>query len=137
GDPQEPFLKIIIDETNRLNRVVSQFLSYAKPFQSAHEFVSLQEQLTKTAEAWRRQRSSDFTFEFRTWFPSTMPKVYCQPELISQVVINLLDNALNALVGAAPKKPKDWRAAIDCRLEYTIQQGKVDVRLTVDDNGPG
>ncbi len=137
GDPQEPMLKIIIDETNRLNRVVSQFLNYAKPFQSPHEFARLSEHLTKTLESWRRQRSAEMPFEFRTWIPATTPEIRCQPELISQVVVNLLDNALHALIGAAQQKPKDWRPMINCRLEYANKQGKVDVRLSVEDNGPG
>ena len=35
GDPNEPFLKIIVEEVNRLNRVVTRFLDYAKPFKES------------------------------------------------------------------------------------------------------
>ena len=137
GDPQEPFLKIIVEETNRLNRVVSQFLNYAKPFQAPHEAVPLAEQLTQTVESWRKQNSAKLPFDLRVWIPATTPKIICQPELISQVVVNLLDNALQALSGAAQHKPAGWRAMLSFHLEYVLQQGKVDVRLTVADNGPG
>ena len=50
GDPSEPFLKIIVEEVNRLNVVVTQFLNYAKPFQGKPEWANLNDVVRSAGE---------------------------------------------------------------------------------------
>ncbi|NUM87620.1 MAG: hypothetical protein HUU37_00310 [Bdellovibrionales bacterium] len=135
GDPQEPFLKIIVEETNRLNRVVSQFLDYAKPFRSEHKFCRLADRLAPLVERWRATRAEGVDV---TWQAAEdAPEVLCQPELIGQVATNLLDNALQAVREALKQFP-ERKPRISVRLEHrSMGAGLVDVTLTVEDNGVG
>ncbi|HEY8279064.1 MAG TPA: ATP-binding protein [Bdellovibrionota bacterium] len=134
GDPSEPFLKIIVEEVNRLNEVVTQFLDYAKPFQGKPEWAQLGEMLKATAERF----SERFRFsgiDFRVQIPDATPQVKCQPALIGVVLTNLLENSYRALTDATRKSQKI--PTVSLRLAHTIREGKTEVSLSVEDNGPG
>lgn len=135
GDPQEPFLRIIVEETNRLNRVVSQFLDYAKPFRSEHKFCRLGERLAPLVERWRTTKGNGVDV---TWsWVDDGTEILCQPELLGQVVTNLLDNALHA-ISVAEKQFPERKPRISVRLEHRFMDtGLVDVTLSVEDNGVG
>jgi two-component system nitrogen regulation sensor histidine kinase NtrY len=64
--------------------------------------------------------------EFRRRFADTLPKVGVDQEQIRRVVINLVDNAIEAM---------DRRGAIDIETEH--DRGNNVVRIVVADNGPG
>jgi signal transduction histidine kinase len=133
GDPQEPFLKIIVEEVNRLNSVVTQFLNYAKPFQGQAEWVDLRE-LTRNASEGFARRCAESGVDFGLFRPDSMPLVRCQPSLIRLVIINLLENAFRAVKS---EKPGQNSPTISLRLAHTIRDDSVEVSLSVEDNGPG
>lgn len=133
GDPQEPFLKIIVEEVNRLNLVVTQFLNYAKPFQGETEWADLKELVT-TASASFAQRCTEAGVEFGLFRPDSMPLVRCQPHLIRLVLTNLLENAFRAVKS---DKKGQISPTISLRLAHTIHHNRVEVSLSVEDNGPG
>jgi two-component system nitrogen regulation sensor histidine kinase NtrY len=64
--------------------------------------------------------------EFRRRFADALPKVAADQEQIRRVVINLVDNAIEAM---------DRRGAIDIETEH--DRANNIVRITVADNGPG
>jgi two-component system nitrogen regulation sensor histidine kinase NtrY len=64
--------------------------------------------------------------EFRRHFADTVPKVGVDQEQIRRVVINLVDNAIEAM---------DRRGAIDIETEHDRSNSVV--RIVVADNGPG
>ncbi|MGE3260502.1 MAG: nitrogen regulation protein NR(II) [Bacteriovoracia bacterium] len=132
GDPQEPFLKIIVEEVNRLNEVVTQFLNYAKPFRGEPTFADLREVVEKAASRFRR-RFAEENIEFFVVIPDAMPQVKCQPALIGLVLANLLENSYRALNGKKGQK----RPTISLRLAHTIRDGNIEISLGVEDNGPG
>ena len=45
------FLGIIVEEVNRLNKVVSQFLDYARPYRGEQQPLDLNDVVRKTAAA--------------------------------------------------------------------------------------
>lgn len=137
GDPKEPFLRIIVEEVNRLNRVVTQFLSYAKPFQGQAEWGDLREVTLGAARRLEQKiAEGEQPLHFRVQVPPTMPLVRCQPELLSMVLQNLLDNAYRAVLSrTAPSGEKS--PAISLRLAHTKREEKVEVSVSVEDNGPG
>jgi len=146
GDPSESFLKIIIEEVDQLNKVVTQFLNYAKPFQSEHQFIYLNDIVEKAVHRFEQQKmgklqqtkaKENFSFAVQ-FFPSPgMPPVFCQAELMGQIVLNLLENAYQALIAASKKQEVKKSPYISVRLLHTIRDGKIDVQLSVEDNGIG
>jgi two-component system, NtrC family, sensor histidine kinase HydH len=134
GDPQEPFLRIIVEEVNRLNEVVTQFLNYAKPFQGEPEWADLRALVMESAERFRR-RCAESQIEFQLQLPDSMPQVKCQSQLLGLVLMNLLENSFRALNNAPRKGQKN--PTISLQLAHTIRQGRTEVSLSVEDNGPG
>jgi signal transduction histidine kinase len=133
GDPREPFLKIIVEEVNRLNLVVTQFLNYAKPFRGEPEWADLRGLVQSVAEAFTpRAEAAGVVFQLHC--PDAMPLVRCQPSLIRLVVMNLLENAFRALQA---EKGGQINPTILLRLAHTIRDSSVEVELSVEDNGPG
>jgi len=50
SDEEGEFLQVIVDETNRLNTVVSQFLDYARPFRPKFRDTDINDVVRKTAK---------------------------------------------------------------------------------------
>jgi two-component system sensor histidine kinase HydH len=132
-DQNNQFLKIIVEEVNRLNSVVTQFLNYAKPFQGEAIFCDLKELIHDTCKAFS-EKCAENGVNFSLFLPDAMPKVKCQPNLIRLVISNLLENSYGAV--KSEKKPKN-NTIISLRLAHTIREAGVEVSLSVEDNGPG
>ena len=64
--------------------------------------------------------------EIRTRFASSLPRVSADPEQIRRVIINIVDNAIEAV---------DRRGAIDIETHHDAANNLV--RIVVGDNGPG
>ena len=64
--------------------------------------------------------------EIRTHFAASLPKVSADPEQIRRVIINIVDNAIEAV---------ERRGAIDIETQHDA--GNSLVRIVVADNGPG
>lgn len=133
-DQNNQFLKIIVEEVNRLNAVVTQFLNYAKPFQGEAEFNDLR-LLVSDGSRLFAEKCKQEGISFQVILPDLMPQVKCQPNLIRLVMANLLENAFRAL--KTEKKQKTNSPQIILRLAHTIRESLVEVSLSVEDNGPG
>jgi two-component system nitrogen regulation sensor histidine kinase NtrY len=64
-----------------------------------------------------------------------LPLVRMDAEQIRRVVINLIDNAVEALGGAAGPRPNQENATIEVATHHDVANGVA--RITVSDNGPG
>lgn len=95
GDTSTEFLGIIIEETNRLNRVVSTFLEYARPYQGSPEPLDVNEIIRRTVQVAETSRDHDVTFNLN--LDRTLPLVRVDPERLHQVFINLMLNAIQAM----------------------------------------
>lgn len=94
-DNQQDLLNVIVEEVNRLNHVVSQFLGYARPYNQRREKTSLNEVVSKTTDIV----SKDLPHGIKL-------KLNCNPELkdiemdseqIRQVILNLLLNSIQSM----------------------------------------
>jgi signal transduction histidine kinase len=86
------FLRVIIEETDRLNAVVSQFLDYARPAGSNRQWIRLNDIVrssVRLVEVDRRLR-----IDLR--LAEDLPSVQADPEQLKQVILNLLLNAVDA-----------------------------------------
>ncbi|MBK6689658.1 MAG: hypothetical protein IPG45_34655 [Deltaproteobacteria bacterium] len=123
---QGELLQVIIDETNRLNSVVSQFLDYARPFRANLQATDVNELLKKTAkllEAQKGEQSGGLILDL----DDRLPTITADSEQIKQVLINLIINGREASQGSG----KDVTVA----TRYLPERGLIEVRIK--DQGVG
>jgi len=126
--PESRFLKVIIEEVDRLNRVVTQFLEYSKPPTADLQLVDLSKLAEKTLELMSSSLRPGIELEFHA---SRVPaKVMASAEQIRQVLINLIQNAQNALEGKE-------RGMIRVTVTVEGESSHSEVALTIEDTGHG
>ena len=138
-DPQtkkkDVFVDIITEGVDRLNNVVSRFLDYAKPFQGVMEQVDLKKLGEKTLESFvYKMKGEGINIEVNFSAQDSLPFVYCQGDLISQVILNFLENAKQAVTGGHFQSKK---AFLSMRIGYEENVGGGSFFVEVRDNGPG
>ena len=93
GQDVPEFLSIIVEEVNRLNRVVTQFLDYARPYKGEAAEIDLNEVVRKTAQLLENQGKVVLQLA------EVLPRVRGDAEQLRQVFLNLGLNALEAMNG--------------------------------------
>ena len=99
----EAFLDIIIEETNRLNKVVSQFLDYARPYRGDPEQCDIS-RLVERVEPLFRTQAEAWGVAVEMNLVGSLPEASADPEQLKQVILNLALNAIQA-TGAQPLEP--------------------------------
>ncbi|MDB4969745.1 MAG: signal transduction histidine kinase, nitrogen specific, NtrB [Myxococcales bacterium] len=106
GVPAEAreFLGIIVEEANRLNRVVSQFLDYARPYRGEPQPLDVNEVVRKTAQLVTPPPlpSVDGTeaappVEVHLQLADELPRARADAEQLRQVFLNLAINGVQAM----------------------------------------
>ena len=134
-DQRQPFVDIIVEEVNRLNGVVTQFLDYAKPFKEQRSQVDLAQLARVAVQRFERlARSEGCALQVELKVERDLPLAFCQPDLVSQVISNLLDNALDALI---VKHQRFSDARLSLNVEYMQGEGNNQFLISVIDNGRG
>jgi signal transduction histidine kinase len=121
GDKEE-FLNIIVEEVNRLNKIVSQFLDYARPYRGDQEPLEITDVLKKTLQRLAKEDASHF--EIVTAFADRLPPVRADAEQLLQVFLNLSLNALQAM-------PEGGRLVISTSLRRATRRGAAAAFLEV------
>lgn len=94
---QREFLEIILEETHRLNEVVSRFLDYARPLNKELSSEQIDQVVGKVVALIRRGIAAERAVRFTITVPSITLEV--DRGQIEQVLINLLTNAVEAMPG--------------------------------------
>lgn len=131
--PESKFLKVIIEEVDRLNRVVTQFLDYSKPASADLKAIDLSELAQKTVEkALPSFDPAQVHLEFASSGKRAAENAMVQaaPEQIQQVILNLIHNSVKALEGRA-----DGRITVSVLVDEDTPDGEV--IAVVQDNGKG
>jgi signal transduction histidine kinase len=108
GVPPEAreFLGIIVEEANRLNRVVSQFLDYARPYRGEPQPLDVNEVVRKTAQlvtppplpqAGEVGEPPPPPVEVSLQLAEELPRARADAEQLRQVFLNLAINAVQAM----------------------------------------
>ena len=95
-DSHQRFLKIILDETARLNRIVEGLLSYARPNRPELREAALEDSVRRAIELLRpglEEKGIRVTFRLS----GRIPRTFVDPAQIEQVLLNLLRNAEQAM----------------------------------------
>jgi two-component system sensor histidine kinase HydH len=95
GDSTKEFLDIIVEEVNRLNKIVSQFLDYARPYRGEQRPLEVNEVLKKTLQLIAKEQNS--SVEIVSRLADGLPPVRADAEQLLQVFLNLSLNALQAM----------------------------------------
>ncbi|MEW5803400.1 MAG: ATP-binding protein [bacterium] len=90
-------MEIILKESNRLNRIITDFLMYAKPQPPNHVQCSLRDLMQQTATLI--QKTGEWSEKIRVCIevPESLPPIEVDPGQISQVFWNLAINACQAM----------------------------------------
>jgi len=122
------FFDVIVEEVDRLNRVVSQFLTYSRPFKGEMDQVNLATVVTATLrllpEETRRRILVDKGRD--------IPPVRGDGDALRQVLHNLVLNALDAI---GPAEQGKVEIELSIRRRGLLRADAV--ALSVCDNGPG
>jgi signal transduction histidine kinase len=91
-------LEIIVEEANRLNNVVTRFLDYARserPGREGADQVDLNQVVRKTVQLL--QQDLQRSIELRVRIDEMLPSIAGDPDSLTQVFLNLGQNALQAM----------------------------------------
>ena len=123
----------IVGEVESLKALVDEFSQFARMPAPRMMPVDLHALLAETLSLYDGL-FQEIRIERR--FASTMPRVRVDPEQIRRVVINLVDNAVEVLRGAAGTAPSNGAPGLIV-IETMHDPGHGTIRLAVADNGPG
>jgi signal transduction histidine kinase len=119
----QEFLQIIVEEVDRLGAVVGEFLDYARPLRISPQPVDLG-QVMKRSVALLGDLARGIEIELD--LDDDLPNVPGDPELLTQVFLNLAQNACQAMNGAGR-----------LGLSASLAENASLVVCRVEDTGPG
>lgn len=132
---QKEFLGIIVEEVGRLNRVVSSFLDYARPYQGNPSLGDPREVIERTLQLARADLPAGTRLDVQ--LPEALPDVRVDSEHLRQVLLNLVRNASEAMKG-------DGSVVVSARArggatisEPGASERPSTVEILVRDTGPG
>ncbi len=139
SDEYQEFLTVIVEEVDRLNRVVSDFLNYARPSSGRPRVLDANDILQRTVQLFEtgHEGQVDLVLDITR----DLPGVKIDGERLHQIFLNLILNAVQAMA-----KQAEQRLEISTRLQQvrtppdagnstTDARQFVEVRFS--DNGPG
>ncbi|MBW2278181.1 MAG: hypothetical protein JRF63_11855, partial [Deltaproteobacteria bacterium] len=97
GANEGELLSVIVEEVDRLNRVVSDFLAYARPASGRPKELQVNEMVKRSLQVFEtgREDHADLVIELG----KGLPGVTVDGERLHQVCLNLIINAMQALEG--------------------------------------
>lgn len=123
------FLGVIVEEVDRLNRVVTQFLSYSRPFKGEKTSVDIHAVVRATLRVLDPDDAARFTLEL----DDALPQVRGDGEALRQVFLNLARNAADAVrpLGA------EGNVTVSTKVRSRgLVEGDA-IAIAFRDNGPG
>lgn len=135
GDEDAEILQVIVEEVDRLNGVVTQFLDYARPVKPEVAPVDVNEVVERTVRLLQVELGAAVNLEVQP--DAHGPRAMSDAEQLKQVLMNLVQNAVQAMPGggritiataAAPDDPAGFRLS---------ERGADFVEIRVRDSGPG
>ena len=121
---ESEFLQVIVEETDRLNSVVSQFLDYARPFRANLQPTDINLVVQKTARLVEAHRGgAPVSLDLQDGIPT----IQADGEQLRQVILNLVLNGLEA--------SRDRPNPVHIQTRHLLDRGMVEMRVV--DRGCG
>jgi signal transduction histidine kinase len=123
------FIGIILEEVDRLNRVVGNVLDYARPSKGNPGAVDVNAVVKRTLQVLASERGGETAV--MTELADDLPLVRADAEQLRQVLMNLVRNALQATngTGNVTVKTRERRGGVGSKIDW--------VEIGVRDDGPG
>jgi len=96
GDPMIRIPDIIIEESIRLNNIITDFLNYARPKAPNRFKCRVQEVLEKNI-AFLATQTGQNGYDIQTDFEGDLPEIDADADMLYQAFLNLLINAMQAM----------------------------------------
>ena len=146
ADPQtKEFLGIILEETDRLNRVVGSFLDYARPHAGNPVPLDINAAVRRSVQILSSQQTEGV--EVKLELATEMKRASIDPEKLRQVLLNLMQNAIQAMNGhgkvtiatGVRKAPRSaWVTSPPSDRSGPLRPDDAEVvEIAVSDTGPG
>jgi two-component system, NtrC family, sensor histidine kinase HydH len=147
GHEQAPseWVGIILEEVNRLDRVVGSFLAYARPHAGNPIPLDVNAAVRRTVQILSSQVSSDLDIHLE--LSNDLPRAKIDPEQLRQVLINLIQNAIQAMnargrvtVSTTVRRGRSWStSSANWNLTPSSDRGPEGetIEIAVRDQGPG
>ena len=132
-DFSKKFLKIIEDETDRLNEIVTKILTPAK--KPSFAYFNLHETLQRVLALTNAEANDHLNIE-RDYDPS-IPEIYGDKNLFIQAVINIVRNALQACSDFSETPQLGMKTHITYRQPINGNIHATLAEIEISDNGPG
>ncbi|MBK6692346.1 MAG: GAF domain-containing protein [Myxococcales bacterium] len=149
GDPaSSEFVGIILEEVDRLNRVVGSFLTYARPHAGNPVPLDVNAAVRRTVQILSSQKAAEKgdDIEIKLELAEGLPRVKIDPEQLRQVLMNLVQNAMQAMDGegrvtlstAVRRRPRaTWGTGLESERMVGSRPEDEVVEVAVRDTGPG
>jgi len=120
-------LQIVVQECDRAANLVRQFLSFAHDKPARRERVDVNTLIERVA-ALRRSDISAAGIELFLHLAADLPSTSADPDQVQQLIINLLNNAIQAMAGSS--QPRTLRISTRCKSPDALL-------ISMEDSGPG
>ena len=127
-DPKRNDIEVILSETRRLDRIVSQIVDYARPRRPAPARIDLN-RLVGEVSKMLRTRLAEKRLTIKVAISPMISELTADRDLFRQVLLNIVDNAIDATPkGGAP---------IEITAHELFREEKPGLVIQVKDNGVG
>ena len=143
------WIGIILEEVNRLDRVVGSFLAYARPHAGNPIPLDVNAAVRRTVQILSSQAPS--VLDVHLELADELPRAKIDPEQLRQVLINLIQNAIQAMnsrgrvtVSTSMRRARTWSTSsaswsvsnLGPSSDRTVPEGET-IEIAVRDTGPG
>lgn len=122
----------ISSEVNRLNALVVRFLDFARPSNLELRPERISEIVDRAVEAASASIPNSGV-KIERHYASNLPEIAADPQLCEQVFVNLITNAMQAMLAQEESSEKTLRLSIGPEASH----GESGVGVIVEDTGPG
>lgn len=124
----------ILHETNRIASFAAELLAFSRP--SIDRMIPVEvERLIRSPLFLIRHIMNKAKVSLHITIQEKLPKIVCNPQLIQQVILNLLMNAVEAI----EERRDSWPLAKQVKITATEfeEQGEIWIRFIIEDQGHG
>ncbi len=137
--PKHRVVGLVRGQIDRLDRVVSDFVNFARPSAPARRIIDPHEQAREVV-GLMSHRASRHAIDLEVAFGPGEVAVWADPDQLTQALLNLTLNACQAIeehvvASGAPPEGGQWRVTIVREVRQV--QGRAYLALGVRDHGPG
>ncbi|MBM9499016.1 response regulator [Leptospira sp. 201903071] len=124
----------ILEEGERISKITKDLLRLARQEKHVFSKVNFQEVIQKTVSLCEQLFKKD-TIHIEMQIQDSLPDVFCVPQQIQQVVLNLLNNARDALNQKYPKY--DSNKIIVIKAKKFEKDSNLWIQMSIEDRGIG